>query len=76
MLKEILLLHNLFYEKTVSLAEAFELNCISEHASYEVQKKYNDIVFQNQETSFLHNPYDQEIRELSGIQNGDIRQLS
>lgn len=30
----------------------------------------------NQEVSLLHNPYDQEIRELSSIQNGDVDQLS
>lgn len=75
LLKEMLLLHNLFHEETVSLDEAFRFNCISEHAVHEIQKKYNDIVFQNQEISFLHNPYDQEIRELSGIQNGDTQQL-
>lgn len=76
LLKEALLAHNLFREQTISIEEAFEYNCLDQKVKFEVQKDFTDIVFHNQEYMFRHNPYDQEIRELSSIQNGDPQQLS
>lgn len=35
----------------------------------------SNILFQNQEHTAKHNPYDQELRELSSIKNGDLEQL-
>lgn len=76
LLKEILLIHNLFRDQPLSLNEAFDRNCLERRETYEVQKNYTDAVFQNQEITFQHNPYDQEIREFSSIENGDPEQLS
>lgn len=76
LLNEILLVHNLLHEQALSLSEAFYYNCIDQRDIYEIQKTFTNIVFQNQETLFRHNPYDQEIREFSSIENGDIEQLT
>jgi len=76
LIKEALLLHNLFCDQTISMEEAFEFNCLNQRVKFEVQKGFTDIVFKNQESTFRHNPYDQEIRELASIQNGDPSQLS
>lgn len=76
LLKEILLIHNLFHDRELPMSEAFERNCLEQKETYEVQKNFTDIVFQNQETTFRHNPYDQEIREFTSIENGDVEQLS
>lgn len=76
LLKEILLVHNLFHDNPLPINEAFDLNCLELKETYEVQKNFTDIVFQNQELTFRHNPYDQEIREFSSIENGDVEQLS
>ena len=43
--------------------------------TFEIQKDFTDIVFQNQEYSSRHNPYDQEVRELSSIRSGDPESL-
>lgn len=76
LLKEALLIHNLFRPQIISMEDAFEFNCLNQRVKFEVQKNYTDIVFQNQEYTFRHNPYDQEIRELSSIQEGNPEQLS
>lgn len=76
LLTEILLVHNLFCDQAIALNEAFDFNCLEPKETYEVQKTFTNIVFQNQEITSRHNPYDQEIRELSSIENGDVEQLS
>lgn len=42
---------------------------------HEVQKDYTDLIFTSQEYSSHHNPYDQEVRELSCIRTGDLEGL-
>lgn len=76
LLKEALLIHNLFRDRALSMEDAMEFNCLNQRIKFEVQKNFTDIVFQNQEYTLRHNPYDQEIRELSSIQNGEPQQLS
>lgn len=75
LLKEILLLHNLFGSHPRSIEEAAQYNCLKPNVQYEIQKKFVDIIFQNQENSSRHNPYDQEIREVASIRNGDPEAL-
>lgn len=38
----------------------------------DIMKKYSALVFERQELSQPHNPYDQEIRECASIENGDM----
>lgn len=72
---ETLPLYNLFHEKTFTGIEVAALNTLSDQDDFTVQKKFLDIVFQNQEYAARHNPYDQEVREVSSIRNGDLKQL-
>lgn len=72
---ESLLLYNLFHEKLLTPQEVAGSNCLTEKITFDVQKKFTDIVFENQENTQKHNPYDQEVREISSIRNGDLKQL-
>lgn len=72
---ETLPLYNLFHEKTLTAIEVAAFNTLSDKDSFTVQKTFHDIIFENQEYTRRHNPYDQEVREFSSIRNGDIKQL-
>lgn len=71
----ILLIHNLFWEQTLNERDLILFNCIDESLDMEIQRHFSDILFENQEASLGHNPYDQEMREFSSIENGDVKQL-
>lgn len=75
LITESLLLYNLFHEELVTPQEVAGSNCLTEKITFDVQKKFTDIVFENQENTQKHNPYDQEVREISSIRNGDLKQL-
>ncbi|WP_223273105.1 helix-turn-helix transcriptional regulator [Enterococcus sp. OL5] len=42
---------------------------------YSVQKQYTTLVFENRENQQAHNSYQQELREMQSIENGDLEQL-
>lgn len=71
----ILLLHNLYSEKSITIGDLV-LPQLS-HSEYDdvVQQLYGGVVFVNQESDSPHNPYDQEVRELNSIREGDIESL-
>lgn len=75
LLKHILLLHNLFGSHPHTMEEATQFNCLHPDVQYEIQKKFVDIIFENQENASRHNPYDQEIREVASIRSGDLEAL-
>jgi len=75
LIREILLIHNLFRTDTLTSDDAASLNCLNRKIKFEIQKHFTDIVFQNQEYSSRHNPYDQEIREVSSIRTGNLEAL-
>lgn len=74
LVQHLLLLNNLFSTKPIS-EEALRNSNISAGAEESVKKHFSDIIFQNQEVGRMHNPYDQEVREISSIRNGDVEQL-
>ena len=41
-----------------------------------VQSYFSDLRFRNQEAGVRHNPYDQEVRELLSIEQGDCERLA
>lgn len=41
----------------------------------ETLKQFSDLIFANQEQGIEHNPYDQEIREMTAIEQGDLHAL-
>ena len=68
----ILLIHNLFRQSTLSRDELIYLNCTKESTETEVMRDYSSLIFERQELKEPHNPYDQEIRESASIENGDM----
>ena len=41
----------------------------------DVQKRFSRLMFTNQENGVFHNPYDEEQREFTAVEQGDIKQL-
>lgn len=75
MISELLLIQNLFRENICSMHETADYNFLDRSVTMEVNREFTDIVFQHQEEVFTHNPYDQEVREVDSIRNGDLEQL-
>lgn len=72
---EILLIYNLYHQQIINHNQLLLHNCINEEMEAELQKHYSDLIFENQEEGITHNPYDQEIREFTSIERGDIEGL-
>lgn len=71
---EVLLLYNLFHTQTISSREILAVNYGGD-TMREVQKEFSELVFEQQETGTKHNPYDQEVREMSSVRSGDVQRL-
>lgn len=73
-LSVILPAYNLYYEKMAN-EEAYYLANFYNYSEAAVQKSFSDLVFLNREENRLHNPYSQELRMLSSIEQGDLALL-
>lgn len=73
--KEALLLHNLFHDTALFHSDIVMANCPIEQIDAAIQRNLSNLLFTNQENAGKHNPFDQELREVSSIENGDIEQL-
>ncbi|WP_159442010.1 helix-turn-helix domain-containing protein [Clostridium sp. Marseille-P2415] len=73
--RDVLLIHNLFQDNALDMDDLISLNCVDPMTSEYVHKNFSELVFENRESGKKHNPFDQEIREFTSIENGDIRQL-
>lgn len=71
----LLLLHNLYRSEAVTENQTLLYNYASSHIREDIKTRFSDLVFRNREYGKQHNPYDQEVREFSSIENGDIAQL-
>lgn len=72
---DLLLIYNLYHSDTLTESDLHLHNCINPDTDDKVQKHYSELVFENQEEGRVHNPYDQEQREFSSIERGDLDQL-
>jgi len=70
-----LFLYNLFHEDSFDDNFYTSENLDIEDTFCEIQQDFNHIVFENQELVNRHNPYEQELREFSSIEDGDIERL-
>lgn len=68
-------LFNLFHETTLDNNLYIKENLNLENTLFEIQQNFNNIVFENHELENKHNPYEQELREFSSIEDGDIERL-
>ncbi|PXV93329.1 AraC-like DNA-binding protein [Lachnotalea glycerini] len=75
LVEDMLLIHNLFRTYPLDRQELIRFNCIEKMIDKKIQKNFNELLFQSHETGQKHNPYDQEIREFSSIENGSMEQL-
>ena len=73
--EDCLLLYNLGCQEILTDNDFYFYNIIGPDTELEVQKYYTNLVFENQEAGKRHNPYDQEIREFTSIEEGNIELL-
>nr|WP_314464721.1 hypothetical protein [uncultured Clostridium sp.] len=59
-----LLVHNLYHIDFLDTDTIISHCCMDTQDDHDILKNYSEIVFQNQENETLHNPYNQEIREM------------
>lgn len=73
-MQDTLLFRNLFYDKVITDVEFLNHNC--EQRINNVEKNYYDLLFENRENNKAHNSYEQEMRMLSSIENGNLELLA
>lgn len=66
--------YNLYYEKIINEDRYYQTN-FHNRSELEAQERFSDLVFRNREESISHNPYSQELRLLSSIEQGDLALL-
>ena len=72
---ETMLLYNLFHEESLTVRDILVPNILSQTDYLAINQTFHKIVFDNQENTTHHNPYDQEVREFASIRNGDLEML-
>lgn len=71
----ILLLFNIYQQTEFSTVECYEHNFNQDFIHHEVKTQTTAVLFSNREHQEMHNPYDQELRLLRSIEEGDIGKL-
>ena len=74
-INDILLVYNLCHSEVIQKTDLLISNCIDMKTEKEVKKYYSELVFENRESGKIHNPYDQEVRDFSSIEKGNLEQL-
>ncbi|MCR1838965.1 helix-turn-helix domain-containing protein [Murimonas intestini] len=74
-ISDVLLISNLLCTRTISEEDLLRENCIQPLVKYYLEKDHTAYIFENREICKLHNPYDQEFREFTSIENGNIEEL-
>ena len=70
-----LMLHNVLSGERLSLEDFWKENEIEEQDVMELNQQISDVIFSRQENSAPHNPYDQEVREMTSIRQGNPEML-
>ncbi len=72
----------LFYEEKEEAEEPYltvetliSRFCEEKNTRNSLWEKYNDLIFHNMENSIIHNPYNQEIREYTAVERGDVEEV-
>ncbi len=74
-IKDVLLCYNLFRQTPCTVQKLISFNCIREHAAQEVLHQFSDFHFLSADTETIENPFDEELRELDSIENGEEQKL-
>ena len=70
-----LMLHNVLSGERLSLEDFWKENEIGERDVMELNQQISGVIFSRQENSAPHNPYDQEVREMTSIRQGNPEML-
>lgn len=68
-------LYNLFSDQPIDTFSCFQRNCPKGDFYANSMKEVARSVFYSEENNRRHNPYDAEVREMAGIENGNLEQL-
>lgn len=71
----VLMLYHFITGNELSLNELWQKNEIKSSDVAEIKESVSNVIFEHQENVQPHNPYDQELRELDSIRNGDVERL-
>ena len=70
-----LLVYNLLHTSFLSRDDLVTANCMDSSMDDAIMEDFSSLVFDRREQEQPHNPYDQELREFSSIEHGDIGML-
>ena len=70
-----LMLHNVLSGERLSLEDFWKENEIGKRDVMELNQQISGVIFSRQENSAPHNPYDQEVREMTSIRQGNPEML-
>lgn len=71
----VLLVYNLLHTSFLTLDDLVAANCMDDSMDDAIMEDFSSLVFDRREQEQPHNPYDQELREFSSIEHGDIEML-
>ncbi len=74
-ISHVLLVYNLQHTSFLSLDDLVTANCMDSSMEDTIMEDFSSLVFDRREQAQPHNPYDQELREFSSIEHGDIEML-
>lgn len=72
---QVLLVYNLQHASLLTLDDLVAANCIENSINDAIMENFSSLVFDRREQEQPHNPYDQELREFSSIEQGDTEML-
>lgn len=75
LVSDVLLVYNLHHEKWLTRNDIIIFNCVEENIQDQIQKSAYELVFEYREEGKTHNPYDQELREISSVEKGEPEAL-
>ncbi len=71
----VLLVYNLLHTRFLSLDDLVAANCMDSSMEDAIMEDLSTLVFDRREQEQPHNPYDQELREFTSIELGDVHML-
>ena len=72
---QVLLAYNLLHTSFLELDDLVKVSCMDNSMDSAIMEDYSALLFDRREQSQPHNPYDQELREFTSIELGDIQML-
>lgn len=71
----VLLVYNLQHTSFLTVDDLVTVNCMDDSMDNSIMENVSALIFDRHEQELPHNPYDQEFREFSSIEQGNIEML-